>query len=142
MDGLLWVTLGLFGGGIALVAALLTLLNPKNGIRELLMRLLVAASFFSLVGAVRYGGHLYLLDQEEAKAFIDRRIAEIRAGGPNTPFPPTQNGFVGENQLPRLLRGQTFYFHDGGDQFHIEVRVDWDGGWGYHSQNEHWRRST
>ncbi len=138
------VMLGIFGGGVSLLFAMLAVLplNRGKGTASLLIRLIVAASFFGLIGVVRYGNYLYRLDQEEAKRFVDRRVAEVRATATDAPFPATQDEFVNNKPLPRLLRNQKFYFREGGNQFRIQIRVDFDGGWIYSSYRPMWVRST
>lgn len=144
MDGILLILLAVFGGGASLIAAMLAIIpvGKRRGPWPLLIRLVVAASFFSLIGVVRYGGYLYRIDQEEAKRFVERRIAAVRAADANSSFPATQEEFVAGQPLPRLLRNQKFYFHDGGSDFHIEIRVDFDGGWNYSSRRPEWMSST
>ena len=144
MDGLLLVILAVFGGGASLIAVMVAIIpiGKRRGPWPLLIRLVVAASFFSFIGAVRYGGYLYRIDQEEAKRFVERRIAAVRAADANSSFPEAQEEFVAGQPLPRLLRNQKFYFHDGGSDFHIEIRVDFDGGWNYSSRRPEWMRST
>src|SRR5881398_1618913 len=63
------VMLGIFGGGVSLLFAMLAVspLNRGKGTASLLIRLVMAASFFGLMGVVRYGNYLYRLDQEDAK---------------------------------------------------------------------------
>ena len=106
------------------------------------MRLIVAASFFGFVGVARYRNLLYLRDQDEAKHFIDQRIAELRASDSAATWPTTQDEFINNKPLPRLLRKTHFYFHDGGDHFHIEIPIDFDGGWTYSDSHPQWYRST
>ena len=143
-DGLFLITLGVFGGGVALLFAGLALLPAReNGRRgSFALRLIVAASFFGFIGVARYRNHLYLRDQDEAKHFIEQRIAELRASDSAATWPTTQDEFVNHQPLPRLLRGQHFYFHDDGGHFHIEIPVDFDGGWMYSDSHPQWIRST
>ncbi len=142
MDGFLLAMFAILGGGVSLLAVMVWPLNKRATRMSLLIRVIVAASFFGLIGVVRYGSYLYSRDQEEAKRFVESRIAAVRASSASNAFPATQDEFVNHQALPRLLRNQKFYFYDGGSDFHIEIRVDFDGWWRYTSNRPEWMRST
>jgi hypothetical protein len=144
MVGSIWTILGVGGGAMALLFTMIALSPLREGRRGRLVAicLTVALSFFGLIAVVRYGGQLYRLDQEEAKKFVERRIAEFRSRGSDATVPASQDEFVNQRPLPRILRGQRFYFRDGEREFHIEIRVDFDGGWNYSTARPVWMRST
>ena len=56
--------------------------------------------------------------------------------------PASQDEFVNRQPLPRLLRSRRFYFRDSEREFHIEINVDFDGGWNYSTARPVWMRSS
>ena len=141
MGGTLLMLLSGVLGAISLLTALFPLLvqTGRHRTTSMFVRLVVAASFFGLAGTLKYGKHLYTSDQEEAKQFVEQRIAELST---NAPFPATQDAFINGHPLPHLLRKERFYVQESDGQFSIFISVDWDGGWSFNSITRRWHRST
>ena len=148
MDGTLLILLATLIGGVSLLAAFVTLFGSgfhrsPTRFRSFLMCMAVAASCAGVLPVLYYGRVLYLKDQEEAKRFVEQRIADASVRvAEGQPWPATQEHFIAGQPLPRLLRGKRFYTHEADDHFVIDIPVDFGIAWVYDSRRATWPRNS
>lgn len=148
MTGSMLMAFAFLGGGACLLNAFAIFVaaamkrDPVRFVR-FVMWMAAAASFAGAFPLLYYGRTVYLREQEQAKAFVEQRIADAEQRLSNgEPWPATQEASVAGHPLPRILRDTRFYRYEGGQQFEVVIRVDFSGGWIYHSHRGTWYRST
>ena len=140
--------LAAIGGGVCLLNAFAIFIparlrRDQERFRRFVTWMAAAASCAGMFPVLDHGRTLYAREQEDAKRFVEQRIADARRRhDAGHPWPTSQDDFLAGHTPPRILRGKHFYRYEGGEQFQVVIPVDFDGGWIYHPRRGTWYRST